>query len=279
MRAYTDFANTSSRRRLTRSQQERVKQGEANDGLQCLKCLELIPCVGGHVEVLPCRCEICPECLLELIGEQGTKNVVCPAISCDSLLCGHQFFNNRLANRSKVQYNKSSNNYHENQLLYTPFVALMAKYKDFMASCTEKLHMTMLWSVRVTLTAAKKIEGMTKCVGALIQRGIEPPDETYCNNFQKFMAFLSPSVMPQSKTTVTTLTAPQFLHHKVDHKTPLLAGLFGLATGNTTIRTDMVKRPITGGDQSSGAKSFARKIQSQFFAIAGATDMLLRSVS
>ena len=82
-------------------------------------------------------------------------------------------------------------------------------------------------------------------------------------------------------SSMEALSPVKYIEKKVNSPSPMLNFLYGLAMGRCEVDKDTIKRPYledTAG-QSSTDKTMGLKIQSQFFAIAGATDMLLRSTT
>jgi hypothetical protein len=100
---------------------------------------------------------------------------------------------------------------------------------------------------------------------------------------QEFGVFLHPIVALRSTTPyekAESMSPQRFVAKKMDNPTPLLSFCFGVATGNAVMDSSAIRQPISDPiNQTLSEKAKATKTQSQFLAIAGAADMLLRSVS
>jgi hypothetical protein len=85
--------------------------------------------------------------------------------------------------------------------------------------------------VRDTPGAELKLHTQCKLIEHI---GNESPEEEYCDQLQKFFAFLHPQITGKSTTPyaqIPTLTPDEFLDHALSVPNPLLSALFGLATG------------------------------------------------
>ena len=121
---------------------------------------------------------------------------------------------------------------------------------------------------------------MEKCI---VSHTSQDSHDTIRRRMMDFGVFLhetitSPSVTPYSQ--MESLSPTEFLVKKVNNPSVLLAFLFGLATQKEKIDRRTVIRPIKDSiDQTRSQRDAAMKTQSQFFAIAAAADILLRSNS
>jgi hypothetical protein len=91
-------------RRVTRS---------LDKSLVCAFCRSNIPLIADHAVIYPCQCDVCPQCLLELLGTKGTKDVDCSA--CNTPIHSHHFHKARVPNASVVKYEQVEPQQHPQQ--------------------------------------------------------------------------------------------------------------------------------------------------------------------
>ena len=141
---------------------------------------------------------------------------------------------------------------------------------------------TVLYGVRLSYDGAtnKKLS-MQKCIVPLTIIEESSPLDIGAR-LQEFGVFLQPvitipSKMPYPKSE--SLSPQKFVAKRLDHPSPLLLFLFGLATGELQIDESTVRQPILDPlNQTKSSKTLASMKQSQFIAIAAGADMLLRSI-
>jgi hypothetical protein len=88
--------------RTTRPITRRTK----SDNLSCSWCSRTIPPEADHVVLSPCKCTVCPRCLLHELAPRGNNEVQC--LCCSSPICTHQYFESWLAQLPKATYQKPS---------------------------------------------------------------------------------------------------------------------------------------------------------------------------
>lgn len=124
---------------------------------------------------------------------------------------------------------------------------------------------------------------MQRCIVPLTIVSGTTLNRSICRGIQQFGVFLEKTITQRSITPydqAEALSPQRFVAKKLDSLTPLLSLLFGLATGNGVIDESTIRQPISDPiNQTLSSKTIASKSQSQFIAIAGAADMLLRSIA
>jgi hypothetical protein len=122
-----------------------------------------------------------------------------------------------------------------------------------------------LYAAKITKQKGKqRLDQIKTLVKAISWNGDDPPDEDYCHGLQEFCAFLHPNIATPSITPyahIPTLSPKEFQAHALYTPTPLLASLFGLATGLSRVNKADIEEK--------------QDYQSQFLAIAAAQDLLL----
>ena len=75
-----------------------------SDNLSCSWCSRDISPDADHVVLSPCQCTVCPKCLLFELAPRGNSEAQCHC--CSSPICSHQYFESRLAQLPKAEYQK-----------------------------------------------------------------------------------------------------------------------------------------------------------------------------
>jgi hypothetical protein len=100
--------------------------------------------------------------------------------------------------------------------------------------------------------------------------GSDPPGIEYCDQLQKFFAFLQPQITVKSITKysqIPTMTPDEFLDFALHVPNPLLSSIFGLSTGCAEMDID-----------GKTSEKCWPDYQSQLLAISAAKDLMLRAI-
>ena len=149
----------------------------------------------------------------------------------------------------------------------------------------DKVELSVLYGLKLTKEENESKYSLSKCIVPLTRiAGNDTIDCDSSEGLKDFGTFLHVDVTQQSRMTydsMESLSPVMYVEKKVNALTPLSALLYGLATGTSEIDKDTIRKPYldeTAG-QTSSEKTIGLRTQSQFFAIAAAADMLLRSTS
>ena len=272
-------ANKNRGRRVTRS---------LDKSLKCAFCQSDIPLLADHAVIYPCGCDVCLRCLLKLVGPRSTNDVDCTA--CNTPIHSHHFHKARVPDTEVVKYVQQQPEQPQTQQqqpdermwLKNPLKSLFTMNRHLLDSPpAEACELTVLYGARYFKAANETKWTLEKCVIPFTRLGNNSPGQVFSQLLLQFGAFLHRTITQVSTkpySEMKALAPEQYIRQKIEQLTPLTSFLFGLATSKIEIDTATIIQPITGSiNQTASQKAFARKKQSQFAAIASASDLLHRS--
>lgn len=262
-----------------------ITRRNKSDNLSCSWCSRDISPDADHVVLSPCQCTVCPKCLLFELAPRGNSEAQCHC--CSSPICSHQYFESRLAQLPKAEYQKptAEPQIDDKTWLQQPMKCLTLSYvKQKQLTPDKPFECTVLYGVRIVNEGGGNSKfDLQKCVVPFTFVGSnQQTNRAMCDQMHEFGVFLHQIVTIRSATPYSeaeSLSPQRFVAKKLDNPTLLLSLCFGMATG-TVMDSDAIRQPITDPiNQTLSDKAKASKVQSQFLAIAGAEGMLLRSIS
>ena len=250
-------------RRITRS----TKPEHVVDGVCCCFCGEAVPFVGEHMKIKPCNCFAHPTCLLDAHARRGTALLGCPRCSVDvdaHVRCTSQ----RVPIAPAVPYGRGGSTPMGDEALqkFFPLQHMLRGKMPVITDTSFDSEFLLLYAAHVSSREGEDrftTETVTKELACPSRRSTEDD----CDRLCEFFAFLYPRVTIPSMTPrseLRTLRPRAFHDHVVRNYKPLIASLFGLATGRS--RRDLAK--INSGRHQD--------FQSQYLAVAAASDLLIR---
>eukprot|EP00956_Cyclotella_meneghiniana_P028020 scaffold64287_cov41-Cyclotella_meneghiniana.AAC.2 len=217
----------------------RLTQNESSKGIECIACSLNIPPSADHVELSPCQCVICPECLLSKVcSHGGSADGMSCGCCCDSIVTSHLYH--------KARHPSQSIAVHTLPAECSPVV----DDKSWMQKPHKDSHDSKQTSHRSSARRQEENESkysLSKCIVPLTRiAGNDTIDCDWLEGLKDFGTFLHVDVTQQSRMTydsMESLSPVMYVEKKVNALTPLTALLYGLATGTSEIDKDTICKP------------------------------------
>ena len=243
------------------------KQNTRQSTISCAECEEDIPRDAKYAELSPCGCVVCLVCLLDLHAKRGVSLLSC----CEQQVTSHQIYNNRLIDGDSVIYELEKKTIDDVTIKKNhPLVHLKKEKLDILKNTPleDSAQISVLYFASLMKKPDTTKVSATFSVTTLSQVGSNKVSLEDCDGLCRFFAIVKTIIIPSSITPridIPTMMPRRLFDYGVNNFTPLMALLYGLATGQPTRALDKISNPEMYQDY-----------QSQYLAIIAAADMILR---
>eukprot|EP00956_Cyclotella_meneghiniana_P028079 scaffold64551_cov56-Cyclotella_meneghiniana.AAC.1 len=145
----------------------RLTRNESSKGIECIACSLNIPPSADHVELSPCQCVICPECLLSKVCSHGSADVMSCGC-CNSIVSGHLYHKARHPSQSIVVHTspaESSPVVDDKSWMQKPMRTLMTKNRHLIDHPPDdKVELSVLYGLKLTKEENESKYSLSKCI-------------------------------------------------------------------------------------------------------------------
>lgn len=195
-----------------------------NDGLLCSRCSEPIAYLSEYAILKPCGCSTCLKCLINSHAARGKSLLEC---------CGLQVTDHQFIKAERVPSSPSIANKIQGEAMSEEYAKRFRPYQFMMNSGYDEFKT--MEGDQTLAVGAIWIDSMSPRHCSLLHKSDDGISQQYTDSLNEFFAFLHPLVVTPSITPyekIPTQRPREFFDHAVDNYTPLMAVIYGLATGN-----------------------------------------------